>query len=276
MMKKIFFAALILAFNQCNTVENQGERTSGDVTSTSIPKPAVIPYTVVNIYPHDTAAFSQGLEFYKGELLESTGLYGKSTLRKVDVSTGKLLKNNPLDEKYFGEGITILHDTLYQLTWQEHEILIYNPETFQLIRKMKWNYDGWGITNDGTSLYMTDGSDKIYVVRPYDLKLLKIISVSDNLGPLNNLNELEYINGSIYANRLEYDYIVQINPANGFVTGTINLKDVLQQYSKIDLSYIKTNQNGAVLNGIAWNPSTKKMFVTGKLWPILIELQLQP
>lgn len=275
-MKKIFFAALILAFNQCNTVENQGERTSGDVISTSIPKPAVIPYTVVNIYPHDTAAFSQGLEFYKGELLESTGLYGKSTLRKVDVSTGKLLKNNSLDEKYFGEGITILHDTLYQLTWQEHEILIYNPETFQLIRKMKWNYDGWGITNDGTSLYMTDGSDKIYVVRPYDLKLLKIISVSDNLGPLNNLNELEYINGSIYANRLEYDYIVQINPANGFVTGTINLKDVLQQYSKIDLSYIKTNPNGAVLNGIAWNPSTKKMFVTGKLWPILIELQLQP
>lgn len=209
-------------------------------------------------------------------MLESTGLYGKSTLRKVDIPSGKLLKNIKLDEKYFGEGITILHDTLYQLTWQEHEILVYHPETFQLIRKMSWNYDGWGITNDGNSLFMTDGSDKIYVVRPNDLKLLRIISVSDNLGPLNNLNELEYINGSIYANRLEYDYIVRINPANGYVTGTINLKDVLQQYSKIDLTYIKTNPNGAVLNGIAWNPSTKRLFVTGKLWPILIELQIEP
>jgi len=275
-MKKIIFAALILAFNQCNTVENQGERTTEDVTSTAVPKPAIIPYTVINAYPHDTSAFSQGLEFYKGELLESTGLYGKSTLRKVDVTTGKIIKNLPLDEKYFGEGITILNDTLYQLTWQEHEILVYKPETFQLIKKMKWNYDGWGITNDGKSLYMTDGSDKIYVVRPYDLKLQKIISVSDNLGPLNNLNELEFINGSIYANRLEYDYIVRINPTNGIVNGTINLKDVLQQYSKIDLTYIKTNPNGAVLNGIAWNPSTKKMFITGKLWPILIELQIQP
>jgi glutamine cyclotransferase len=275
-MKKIIFAALILAFNQCNTVENQGERTSEEVTSTAVTKPAIIPYTVINAYPHDTSAFSQGLEFYKGELLESTGLYGKSTLRKVDVTTGKIIKNLPLDEKYFGEGITILNDTLYQLTWQEHEILVYKPETFQLIKKMKWDYDGWGITNDGKSLYMTDGSDKIYVVRPYDLKLQKIISVSDNLGPLNNLNELEFINGSIYANRLEYDYIVRINPTNGIVNGTINLKDVLQQYSKIDLTYIKTNPNGAVLNGIAWNPSTKKMFITGKLWPILIELQIQP
>jgi glutamine cyclotransferase len=274
-MKKIIFAALILAFNQCNTVENQGERTSEEVTSTAVTKPAIIPYTVINAYPHDTSAFSQGLEFYKGELLESTGLYGKSTLRKVDVTTGKIIKNLPLDEKYFGEGITILNDTLYQLTWQEHEILVYKPETFQLIKKMKWDYDGWGITNDGKSLYMTDGSDKIYVVRPYDLKLQKIISVSDNLGPLNNLNELEFINGSIYANRLEYDYIVRINPTNGIVNGTINLKDVLQQYSKIDLTYIKTNPNGAVLNGIAWNPSTKKMFITGKLWPILIELQIQ-
>lgn len=274
-MKNFILFSLIIVFTQCNDTESQRESQSGSDNS-SIPKPTIIPYTVLNAFPHDTAAFSQGLEFYKGELLESTGLYGKSTLRRVDFRTGKLLNNLPLPQKYFGEGITVLHDTLYQLTWQEHEIMVYNPENFQLIRKMQWNYDGWGITNDGNVLYMTDGSDKIYVVRPTDLKLLRIISVVDNLGPLNNLNELEYINGSIYANRLEYDYIIRINPSNGYVNGTINLKDVLEKYSKIDLGYIKANPNGAVLNGIAWNPATKKLFVTGKLWPILLELQIEP
>jgi glutamine cyclotransferase len=274
-MKKIILFSIIIVFNQCNNIESQRESQSGSENG-SIPKPTIMPYTVLNAFPHDTSAFSQGLEFYKGELLESTGLYGKSTLRKVDFRTGKVLKKSPLSEKYFGEGITILNDTLYQLTWQEHEIMVYNPTSFQLIRKMTWNYDGWGITNDGINLYMTDGSDKIYVVRPTDLKLLRIISVVDHLGPLNNLNELEYINGSIFANRLEYDYIVRINPSNGYVNGTINLKDVLEKYSTMDLSYIKANPNGAVLNGIAWNPSTKKMFVTGKLWPIVLELQIEP
>jgi glutamine cyclotransferase len=274
-MKKIILFSIIIVFNQCNNIESQRESQSGSENG-SIPKPTVLPYTVLNAFPHDTSAFSQGLEFYKGELLESTGLYGKSTLRKVDFRTGKVLKKSPLSEKYFGEGITILNDTLYQLTWQEHEIMVYNPTSFQLIRKMTWNYDGWGITNDGKVLYMTDGSDKIYVVRPTDLKLLRIISVVDNLGPLNNLNELEYVNGSIFANRLEYDYIVRINPSNGYVNGTINLKDVLEKYSTMDLSYIKANPNGAVLNGIAWNPATKKMFVTGKLWPLLLELQIEP
>jgi len=274
-MKKIILFSIIIVFNQCNNIESQRESQSGSENG-SIPKPTIMAYTVLNAFPHDTSAFSQGLEFYKGELLESTGLYGKSTLRKVDFRTGKVLKKSPLSEKYFGEGITILNDTLYQLTWQEHEIMVYNPISFQLIRKMTWNYDGWGITNDGINLYMTDGSDKIYVVRPTDLKLLRIISVVDHLGPLNNLNELEYINGSIFANRLEYDYIVRINPSNGYVNGTINLKDVLEKYSTMDLSYIKANPNGAVLNGIAWNPSTKKMFVTGKLWPIVLELQIEP
>jgi glutamine cyclotransferase len=176
----------------------------------------------------------------------------------------------------FGEGITVLNDTLYQLTWQNHKVLLYQPQTLKPIGELNWSYEGWGITNDGRSLYITDGSDKIYVVRPGDLKLERVISVTDHLGPINNLNELEFVNGSIYANRLDYNYILRIDPSNGHVTGKIDLTDVLKKYSKIDLSYIENNVHGAVLNGIAWDSASSRMYVTGKLWPLLFELQLQP
>jgi glutaminyl-peptide cyclotransferase len=268
----ISFLALALACN--NPDESAGS--TDESTATVVPEAPAIPYTIVNAYPHDTAAFTQGLEFHNSTLLESTGLEGRSSLRKVDLATGKPKELRKLDDKLFGEGITVLNDTLYQLTWQNHKVLMYNPKTFKPLGELNWSNEGWGITNNGKSLFISDGSDKIYVVKPGTLKLERVISVTDHLGPLNNLNELEYINGSIYANRIEYDYIVRIDPSNGHVTGKLDFTDILKKYSKIDLSYMINNPHGAVLNGIAWDSASKKMYITGKLWPLLFEVQVEP
>jgi glutamine cyclotransferase len=276
-MKWNFFLALIVSilFLACNNPDSTS-KTVEESDVSNVPEAPAIPYTILNAYPHDTSAFTQGLEFYKGQLYESTGLEGRSTLRTVDLKTGAVKQLHKLAPKEFGEGITVLNDTLYQLTWENHIVFVYDPKTLKLIRQMTWNGEGWGITNNGKSLILSDGSDKLYFCRPSDLKLEKVLSVTDHLGPLNNLNELEYVNGSVYANRIEYNYIVKINPSNGFVTGKLDFTDILKKYAKIDLTYIQTNPHGAVLNGIAWNPENKKMYITGKLWPLLFELDMQP
>lgn len=275
MLKNISIISCLALTLACNNPDENANSNS-EVQTPAVPEAPAIPYTILNAYPHDTAAFTQGLEFHKGVLLESTGLEGRSSLRKVDPVTGKPKELKKLDNKLFGEGITVLNDTLYQLTWQNHKVLMYDPKTFKPLGDLNWSNEGWGITNDGRSLYISDGSDKIYVVKPGTLKLERVISVTDHLGPLNNLNELEYINGSIYANRIEYNYIVKIDPANGHVTGKLDFTDILKKYSKIDLSYMVNSPHGAVLNGIAWDSANKKMFITGKLWPLLFELQVEP
>lgn len=241
-------------------------------------EPPSIPYTVMEAYPHDTAAFTQGLELHGGHLYESTGLVGRSSLRKTDLRTGRVLISKAVDSPYFAEGITILNDTLYQLTWQNREVLLYLAKDLKFLKKVGWSADGWGITNDGRSLYISDGSDKVYVVRPGDLKLERVVSVQDNAGPVNNLNELEYIDGHLYANRWQYDYIVKIDPRTGQVKSRIDLTGLLEKNSKASTSYLTApgslgEQNGAVLNGIAWDSARKRLLVTGKLWPHVFELQ---
>lgn len=275
MSSKLFYLLLLAGLASCGSAHNDTVATQEN-PGAGIPEAPLIPYTILNAFPHDTAAFTQGFEFYKGELLESTGLEGRSSLRKVDFKSGQPKTIKPLDTKLFGEGITVLGDTLYQLTWQNKKVLLYDPKSLVLKGELPWSYEGWGITNDGRSLYISDGSDKLYVVSRGTLKLERVISVSDHLGPVNNLNELEYVDGVIYANRLDYTYIMRIDPRNGQVTGKIDLKDVLEKYARIDLGYIRNNVHGAVLNGIAWEPESKKMYVTGKLWPLVFELQLQP
>lgn len=273
---KFLLAAAALVLFSCNNTDESTQASNDQPSGTGIAEPALLSYTVLNVFPHDTAAFTQGLEFHNGELLESTGLEGRSSLRKVDLKSGKPSTLKKLNDTFFGEGITVLGDTLYQLTWQNHKVLLYDPKSFKPLGELPWSYEGWGITNDGKSLYISDGSDKIYVVKPGTLKLERVISVQDHLGPINNINELEFINGSILANRLEYSYILKIDPSNGHVTGKLDLSDVLEKYAKIDLSYIRNNVHGAVLNGIAWEPNAKKLYVTGKLWPLVFELQYNP
>lgn len=270
-------AMTISVFTSCN---NEDKKIENQTSEPTLPAPQNLIYTVINAYPHDTAAFTQGLEWYDGKLLESTGLYGKSSLRQVELTTGKSNKQIKQDKEIFSEGITVLRDTLYQLSWENHLVFLYDPITFKLLGTKNWNYQGWGITNDGQSIIISDGSDKLYFVDPSKFQVKNIMSVKDHMGPVNNLNELEMIEGYIYANRWQYDYILKIDPQNGNVIATIDLTDILRKNSKSDLSYLSQNNstaqiNGAVLNGIAYNASKKSIFITGKLWPDIFEIKLQ-
>jgi glutamine cyclotransferase len=260
---------------------NEGSNTGNTVETNSngISEPKSIGYTVLNAYAHDTAAFTQGLEIHNGQLYESTGLQNRSSLRKIDLKTGKVIIQKAIDSPHFTEGVTILNDTIYQLTWTSKIVFLYRLKDMAPIGKLSWNGEGWGITNDGKNLFISDGSDKIYVVRPGDLKLQRVISVQDNAGPVNNLNELEFINGHIYANRWQYNYIVQINPSSGHVTGKLDMTDFLSKNSKTDISYLTRpgstgDQMGGVLNGIAWDSASGRMLVTGKLWPYIFEIKV--
>ena len=270
----LFFLLCIFGLWSCNNNEVNEQPTQPVVQATNtIPAPAPVNYTVLNIYPHDTAAFTQGLVYYNNQMYEGTGQKKESTLRKVDFKTGNVQSRVDLESTLFGEGITILNDTLYQLTWQDHVVLVYSVKNMKPVRKIYWPNEGWGITHDGTNLIISDGTDKLYFVRPGDFKLLKIVSVSNNNGPVYKLNELEYINGNVYANQWETDNILKIDPSSGYVTGILDFKDALKKLANINYDK-EAEEEGAVLNGIAWDAASGKMFVTGKRWPKLLEIKL--
>jgi glutamine cyclotransferase len=279
MRLSLFGVLLLLSFVACN---NAQQTANSEIPAKSgVPEPKGISYQLINAYPHDTAAFTQGLEMYRGKLIESTGLIGRSSIRRVDYKSGKQIDRKDIGQPYFTEGITVLNDTLYQLTWENKVVFVYNAKTLAPIRQMTWSGQGWGLTNDGTNLYISDGTDKIYVVRPQDLKLQRVISVTDNMGPVNNLNELEWLDGKLLANRWQYDYIVQVDPGSGFVTGRIDFTDFLQKNARADLGYLRApgstgEQMGAVLNGIAYDSTTGHLLITGKLWPHIFEIKLNP
>jgi len=227
------------------------------------------------VYPHDNKAFIQGLEFYNGKLYEGTGEPNQSSLRIVDIKSGVPEKKYTIaDPQIFGEGVTIFNNKIYQLTWQNNKVFVYNLNNiFKPIETLNWRYEGWGITHDSKNLIISDGSDKLYYVLPdegaKEMKLLKTLSVADNMGKVDSLNELEYINGYIYANRWYTNDIVKIDTANGHVVGKINMTGLLQQYAP---DYRATEAD--VLNGIAYDSATKKLYITGKNWPKLFEIKL--
>ena len=259
----------------CWSCNNNGRPpgSDADIPVNNIPAPSPVGYSVQNSYPHDTLAFTQGLVYYNDQLYEGTGQKKESTLRKVDYKTGDVQKKIDLDPDLFGEGITILNDTLYQLTWEDHLVLVYSLKDLKQVRTIYWNREGWGITHDNVHLIISDGTDKLYFVRPGDFKLMKIVSVHNHLGPVNNLNELEYINGYVYANQWETDYILKIDPSSGLVTGILDFTDALKRFANINYDK-KSVQQGAVLNGIAWDSASNRLFVTGKLWPKMLEVKL--
>lgn len=238
------------------------------ITILSSVAPKVYGFEIINEYPHDSEAYTQGLEFYNGELYESTGQYGESTLRKVDYKTGEVLKSINLDQQYFGEGLTIMNDNIYQLTWQENQGFIYNLETFE--REKTFNYgnskEGWGICHDERTLYKSDGTEKIWLLNPETQKEMSYIQAYHHKGKTVGLNELEFINGKIYANRYQLNGVAIINPTNGAIEGVVDfsaLKSKVTQHPKLD-----------VLNGIAFNPNTETIFVTGKYWDKLFEVTI--
>lgn len=275
MLKRFFTAGLIFVFSACNTAD----KPEGDAEETgpTLPAPQPITFSIEAVYPHDSSAFTQGLQFYNGKLYEGTGQLKESTLRIVDPKTGKVEKKYLIpDETIFGEGITIFNNKIYQLTWENNKIFVYDlKDISNPIKTITWPYMGWGITNDGNSLIISDGSDKIYYVLPDEekntMRQLKIISVADNTGALDNINELEYIEGYIYANRWMTDDILKIDTANGHVVGKIDLKGLLFQYAP----HAKSDES-TVLNGIAYDSTTKKLYITGKKWPKMFEVKLNP
>lgn len=230
--------------------------------------PKVYSYKIINEYPHDVTSYTQGLEFYEGELYESTGQYRESKLRKVDYKTGEVLKNIALADEYFAEGLTILNHKIYQLTWKRGTGFVYDLETFEKTGSFKYgnSKEGWGICNDGTKLYKSDGTEKIWTLNPETLIEESYIQAYHNKGKVVELNELEWVDGKIYANRYNKNGVAIINPKTGAVEGVIDftpLRKKVTQHPKLD-----------VLNGIAYNPDTKTLFVTGKRWDKLFEVEI--
>ena len=228
--------------------------------------PAFYGFQVIQTFPHDPEAFTQGLIFHEGYLYESTGLYGKSSLRKIDLETGRAVKIVPLPERHFGEGLTRWKDTLVQLTWQSRIGFIYDLPTLSLMKTRPYPFEGWGLTEDGHSLIASDGTAQLYFLDPVLLKERKRIVVRDQGLPVARLNELEFIQGEIFANIFLTDLIARITPDTGEVTGWIDLSGLYTPPAN--------NDGDCVLNGIAYLPQAKHLLVTGKLWPRLYEIEL--
>lgn len=252
---------------------NNDAGTPPGATPSDNPAAPLINYSVINTYPHDTAYFIEGFEFYDGILYESTGSPDNfpypSWLGKLDLKTGKLQDVVTLDKKYFAEGITIFKDKLYQLTYTTKTGFVYDAKTLKKLREFTYNTEGWGMTHDSASLIMSDGSSNLYYMDPETLQVQKIVSVVDHNGPVSNINELEYVDGFIYSNQWQTNYILKIDPNSGKVVGRMDLgslvSDIRNKLPGHDYDY---------LNGIAYNPATKTFFITGKRWPSIYEIRL--
>ncbi len=230
--------------------------------------PKLYTYEIVNTYPHDITSYTQGLEFYKGELYESTGQYGESKLRKLDYKNGTVLENIDLSASYFGEGLSVLNDKIYQLTWKEGRGLVYDVNSFEQIETFNYGQskEGWGLCNDGQKFYKSDGTEYLWFLNPDTLAEEGSIQAYTNRGKLTNLNELEWVDGKIYANRYQKNGVAIINPKNGAIEAVIDFKALKKKVSK--------HQGLDVLNGMAYNPETETLFVTGKRWDKLFEVKI--
>lgn len=232
--------------------------------------PVLYSYKIINEFPHATNAYTQGLEFHGDVLYESTGQYGKSSLRKTNYITGEVLKKVDLDKSYFGEGITILNNKIYQLTWRENVGFIYNLETLEKTGSFVYSKsnEGWGLCNDGETIYKSDGTEKIWILNKDNLSEESYIEVFTNTSRITSVNELEWINGKIYANIFQQNAIAIINPKNGAVEGVIDLSNL---YKKLN-NHQSLNPRDNVLNGIAYKADEDRLFVTGKNWDKLFEI----
>jgi glutaminyl-peptide cyclotransferase len=242
-------------FMSCNNDSDNGN----DEVTTIYPTPSNISCSVIRTYPHDTSSFTQGLVIYKGELYEGTGDWGHSRLLHLDLASGKPKKELKLDSMYFGEGITIINDLIYQLTYKEGKVFVYSVADFKKVKEFDLKTEGWGLTNDGTHLIATNGSNDLFYYNPEDFSLVKQVDVYDAGTPAFNLNELEYIDGFIYANKWQSPEILKIDPATGHVVAKINLSDIV---NKLTAKYPGVD----FLNGIAYDADAKKIYVTGKNW----------
>lgn len=259
-MKKLLWTLLLASFWGCKNSDQPDNKPEEKQTP-------IISYSIIDSFPHDTSSFTQGLQIYNGKLYEGTGEFGRSKLLAVDLKTGKIQQQVSIDPKFFGEGITILRDTVYQLTWKNNKVLVYTLKDFKLIKEFPIETEGWGITTDGKRLIVSDGTSNLFYYDPANFKLLQQQTVTEGNSLAFNLNELEYIEGYVYANQWQAPYILKIDPSNGQIVGKIDLNDIWNRTKEFD-------PHSDVPNGIAYDSSTKKMYVTGKLWPTLYQIQL--
>ena len=267
----LLLAALLLA--ACNNENPKASNETPPEKEPNMALPAVINYDVVNEYPHDPSAFTEGLEYADGTLYESTGEYGHSDIRKVDLKTGKVLLSTKMESRYFGEGLTLLNGKLYQLTYREGKGFVYDPKSLKQLSSFSFTAaEGWGMTNNGSYLLYDDGSNIIHFLDPNSFKEVKRLAVTDEHGPVDNINELELVKGSIYANQWQSDLILKIDTGTGKVIGRADLSSLRQRVGIAPIS----GQRGApeVMNGIAYDASGNRIFITGKNWPKILEIKL--
>ena len=260
-------AVVALSFYPGKTTKKNG---SFEIFPTE--KATIYGYKIVNTYPHDTKAYTQGLEFHNGFLYETTGHYGESSLRKVALKTGEVVQEIDLSDKYFGEGMTIVDDKIHWLTWKNKKGFVYDLETFKQEKEFKYgkSKQGWGLTHNDTELIKSDGTHRIWFLDPITHKEKRSIQVYTNDRGLDNLNELEFINGKIYANKYLKSAIIIINPETGVAEGIVNLKGLKKEMEKNQ----KLKPEDEVLNGIAYDAKNNRLFVTGKNWEKLFEIEL--
>lgn len=274
LMKRLPLLTILVLLFSCTQPGEQNQPAEPSDNGNGTPAPALIPLTLIAEYPHDTSAFTEGLQVHEGKLFEGTGELGHSRIQVSDIKSGKVEKKFPFkDSTLFGEGINILNGKLYQLTYQNRVAFMYDLKDLSTpLKKFNWPSEGWGMTNNGSELIISDGqpSGNLYFVNPEDFRVKRIIQVIDNFGPVGNVNELEYIDGFIYANVWGTTYLLKIDPSNGHVVGKIETKDALRSfYSSYPIQHLDN-----VLNGIAWDSTNRKMYITGKNWPKLFEVSI--
>jgi glutamine cyclotransferase len=266
----LFFALFTACKNSSGSSENSGSIAEPEVNN----DPPAITYTILNATPHDKNSYTEGFLMYDGKLFESSGApqefeNTRSIVGIVDPATGNIAVKAELDRKtYFGEGITILHDKLYQLTWTNKKGFIYDLKTFKKIGEFSFpSKEGWGMTTDGSSLIMSDGSSNLTFLDPVTFKTNRIVGITDNNGPVGNINELEFVNGNILANIYQTPYIIRINPSTGKVIGKADFSNLVKEVKS-------KNPDVDYMNGIAYDSVKNKIYITGKLWPNIYEVRL--
>lgn len=255
---------LITSCNGCNSNASvDSSNNSASVSSVETAKPQ---YQIIAQYPHSITSFTEGLEYHDSTFIESTGLNKKSKLARVDIKTGKDILKVDLDKKYFGEGITQLNGKIYQMTYKEEKCFVYDAKTFKKINELSYKGEGWGMTNNGKQIIMSNGSNNLYYRNATTFAEENVVAIFDENGPLGNINELEYVDGFVYANVWYKNYIAKIDPKSGRVVAKYDFTGLMNQY-------LQGLGDEAVLNGIAYNPTTKNFYITGKNWPLLFEIK---
>lgn len=250
----------------CNNSNTEERLTGAESVANAAAIEQKTAFQIIAQYPHNNTYFTEGLEYKDSVIYESTGLNEQSKLCKLDLKTGKELLEIDLDKKYFGEGITILNNKIYQLTYKEEKCFVYDAKTFKKLNELSYKGEGWGMTNNGKQIIMSNGSNNLYFRNTNTFVEENVIAIFDENGPLGNINELEYVDGFVYANIWYKNYIVKIDPKQGKVIAKYDLSSLISQY-------LPNLSPEAVLNGIAYNPKTKNFYITGKNWPALFEIK---